>query len=394
MTDSRKAQGRPARSGRNTVGHGLLRIRIVKEPMDMTFLILVLLLLTIGLVMLFSASYANAYYIMGNSFHYISSQVLYAAMGIVAMLFISYFDYHMFHQLARPMMILSLLLLVVVFGMPPLNNAHRWIFIGSSINFQPSEIAKFAVVILFAHWISIDPRGVTTITGLVPYGAVLLILAGLLIAEPHLSATILIVGIGAVMIVLGGANLRFLISAGGLGVAAMLFLVVALGKLDRAMGRIEHWLNPFLDPRGDGFQTIQSLYSIGSGGLMGAGIGGSRQKYLFLPEPQNDFIFSIVCEELGFIGATLIILLFAVLIWRGFVIGIRAKDRFGALIAIGLTSQIALQVLLNIAVATNTIPNTGIGLPFFSYGGTSMMMLLGQIGVILSISRQTKLEKE
>ena len=149
-----------------------------------------------------------------------------------------------------------------------------------------------------------------------------------------------------------------------------------------------------MEARGDGWQTIQSLYSIGSGGLMGTGIGNSRQKYLFLPEPQNDFIFAIVCEELGFIGATLIIMLFALLIWRGFVIGMRAKDRFGSYIAFGLTAQIALQVILNIAVATNTMPNTGIGLPFFSYGGTSLMMLLGQVGVLLNISRQSKPESD
>ena len=195
------------------------------------------------------------------------------------------------------------------------------------------------------------------------------------------------------MLILGGLNLKWL---GGLiagGVPAGLLLIFIMGKWDRLMGRVTSWLNPEADARGDGWQTLQSLYSIGSGGLMGTGIGNSRQKYLFLPEPQNDYIFAIICEELGFIGATLILLLFALFIWRGFVIGARARDRFGSFLALGLTVQLALQVLLNIAVVTNTIPATGIGLPFFSYGGTSLMMVLGQVGVLLSISRQPKTEE-
>lgn len=371
------------------------RVPVERGPLDMTFLLLVLLLLTIGLVMLFSASYANAYYLMDNSFHYISRQLVFAIAGVIAMLMVSYFDYHLLHKLAYPLMGLALVLLVLVFFMRPVNNARRWIFIGNSINFQPSEIAKFAVVVLFSHWISINYKRMNTFRyGMVPFGAVLGVLAVLLIAEPHLSGTILIIALGAVMIVVGGANLKYLFLAATGGVSALLLLVVALGKLDRAMGRITHWLNPFLDARGEGFQTIQSLYAIGSGGLMGAGIGNSRQKFLFLPEPQNDFIFAIVCEELGFVGATLIILLFALLVWRGFVIGLRSKDRFGTLLAVGLTAQIGLQVILNIAVVTNTVPNTGINLPFFSYGGTGLLMLLGQIGVILAVSRQSTIEKE
>ncbi len=365
-----------------------------RGPIDLTFLILVLLLLTIGLVMLFSASYANAYYIMGDSFHYISRQLVFAVVGVVAMIAVSYFDYHILHHFAYLLMGVSIVLLIVVFAMPTINDAHRWIFIGP-INFQPSEIAKFAVVVLFSHWISIHYKKMDTFQyGVLPFCIVLGILAVLLILEPHLSGTILIVGLGAVMMVVGGTKLTWLVGGGLAGVIGGPLLVLALGKWDRAMGRIEHWLNPFLDPRGDGFQTIQSLYAIGSGGLMGAGIGNSRQKYLFLPEPQNDFIFAIVCEELGFIGAALIIILFALLIWRGYVIALRAKDRFGTLIAVGLTTQIGLQTILNIAVVTNTIPNTGIGLPFFSYGGTSLLMLLGQMGVILAISRQSNLEKE
>lgn len=368
--------------------------KVKKGAMDSTFCILVLLLLTIGLVMLFSASYANAYYYLNDSFHYISRQFIFAILGVVAMYVASHFDYHRFHSLAIPLMGISVVMLVVVFAMKPINNAHRWIFIGP-INFQPSEIAKFALVILFAHLISINYDKMDTVRyGIVPFIMIMGVLAVLLIAEPHLSATILVIGIGIIMMIIGGMELKYLFGAGGLMVVIFPVLLVALGKVDRAWGRIQHWLNPYLDARGDGFQTIQSLYAIGSGGLMGAGIGNSKQKYLFLPEPQNDFLFSIVCEELGFIGATLIIILFALLVWRGFVIALRAKDRFGTLVAVGLTVQVGLQVILNIAVVTNSIPNTGISLPFFSYGGTSLLMLLGQMGVILSVSRQSNIEKE
>ena len=364
-------------------------------PMDLTFLILVLILLTIGLIMLFSASYANAYYLMGNSFHYISRQMAFAVVGVGAMLAASKIDYHFWRRFAIPMMALSIVLLLVVFAMPPINHAHRWIFIGSSFNFQPSEVAKFAVVLLFSHLIDVNYQRMHKFEyGILPFGAILGVLAVLLIAEPHLSGTILIVGLGVIMMIVGGIRLSHLFLAGGAGGTALILLVLVLGKWDRMMGRIEHWLNPFLDPRGEGFQTIQSLYAIGSGGLLGSGIGNSRQKYLYLPEPQNDFIFSIVCEELGLIGAAIIIILFALLLWRGFVIALRAKDKFGCLMAVGLTAQVGLQTILNIAVVTNTVPNTGIGLPFFSYGGTALMMLLAQMGIVLSISRQSSLERE
>ena len=364
-------------------------------PMDLTFLILVLILLTIGLIMLFSASYANAYYLMGNSFHYISRQMAFAVVGVIAMLAASKIDYHFWRRFAIPMMALSIVLLLVVFAMPPINHARRWIFIGSSFNFQPSEVAKFAVVLLFSHLIDVNYQRMHKFEyGILPFGAILGVLAVLLIAEPHLSGTILIVGLGVIMMIVGGIRLSHLFLAGGAGGTALILLVLVLGKWDRMMGRIEHWLNPFLDPRGEGFQTIQSLYAIGSGGLLGSGIGNSRQKYLYLPEPQNDFIFSIVCEELGLIGAAIIIILFALLLWRGFVIALRAKDKFGCLMAVGLTAQVGLQTILNIAVVTNTVPNTGIGLPFFSYGGTALMMLLAQMGIVLSISRQSSLERE
>lgn len=366
----------------------------VRGGIDLTFLVLVLLLLVIGLVMMFSASYAYAYYYMNNSYHYIIRQAIWAVAGVAAMFGAAMVDYHVWHKLAWPLVLAALALLVAVYAMPAINDAHRWIFIGGQ-TFQPSELAKFALVLVFAHIISLNSDRMGSFQyGVMPFLVITGVFAVLIVFEPHLSATVLVVALAGVMMFVGGARLKWfgfagLMAAGGVGV------IMAVPKLNaRAMQRIAVWRNPFIDPQKDGFQTIQSLYAIGSGGLWGSGIGNSRQKYLFLPEPQNDFVFSVVCEELGFIGAVLIILLFALLICRGFMIAVKARDRFGTMLCVGLVAQVGLQVLLNIAVVTNTIPATGISLPFFSYGGTSLLMLLGEMGIVLSISRQTTMEKE
>lgn len=371
-------------------GFSLFNINV--GGVDLTFLILVLLLLMIGLVMLFSSSYAYAYYYFGNSFWFIRSQLMWAIIGVVLMLMVSTVQYKVLEKLAWPVMFVTVPLLIAVFFFDPINDSHRWINLGFT-TLQPSEIAKFAVVILFAHLIvAMGDQMKTFRSGILPFAGILGVIAGLMILEPHLSGTLLILSIGAIMMIVGGADLKWFVLVAVVG-AACIAVIVLTGVIEYAGGRIDVWLDPFSDPRGIGFQTIQSLYAIGSGGLMGVGIGNSRQKYLYLPEPQNDFIFSVVCEELGFIGATLIIILFALLVWRGFVIALRCKDRFGSLVAIGLTTQVGLQAILNIMVVTNTIPNTGISLPFFSYGGTSLVMLLCQMGVILSVSRETTLEK-
>ncbi|MCI8906862.1 MAG: cell division protein FtsW [Angelakisella sp.] len=369
-------------------------IKRAKGNIDLTFLVLVLTLLVCGLVLMFSASYAYAYYYEGNSFHYITRQLVWAGLGLGAMAFLSTWDYHIWHRFAWLAFGVTVVMLVIVYFMPERNGAHRWIFIAGQ-QFQPTEIAKFSVVLLFSHMISLNHDKMKTFQyGILPYGIILVIYAGLIIFEPHLSATILIMGLGVVLIFVGGASLKWfgLGMAGGVSLAAIAMMIPSINE--RAMYRINVWKDPFIDPKVAGFQTIQSLYAIGSGGLMGAGIGNSRQKYLFLPEPQNDFVFAIICEELGFVGAVLIILLFALLICRGFMIAVKARDRFGMLLATGLTAQVGIQTVLNIAVVTNTIPNTGISLPFFSYGGSALSMLLAQMGIILSISRQTALEKE
>lgn len=373
------------------------RTKVIYGPMDTTFLVIVLVLVSLGLIMMFSASYANAFYLKNNSLFYISRQLPFALMGVTIMIMASHVDYRIFKPLSLPLYGVTLVLLVVVLFMPPLNNARRWIFIGP-LNFQPSEIAKFAVVILFASLICVNFQQMKTVRyGILPFIAALAPIVLLMIREPHLSGTVLILSLGIVMMFIGGTDARWF-AAGAIvatiGIAAVIFNPDLLTSLAHYAGdRVEVWLDPFSDPKDKGFQTVQSLYAIASGGLMGTGIGASRQKYLYLPEPYNDFIFAIVCEELGFVGATLIICLFALLVWRGFVIAARCPDRFGALVAAGLTAQVGIQTLLNIAVVTNSVPNTGISLPFFSYGGTSLLMLLGEMGVILSISRTAAIQK-
>ncbi len=370
--------------------------------LDMPLLIFILVLLAIGLVMLFSASYANSYYLQGNSYYYISRQAVFAVFGVAAMLLISTFDYHSFHKLAIVIFGVSLFLLVFLLicryaHIESIANwegdATRWLNFGF-VSFQPSEIAKFALIVLFAHMISRNLDRIDTFRyGVVPYVAIMGLVAALIFLESHLSATLIILALGAIMMFVGGTKPRWFLIGGVLVAAVLLFVVVTKGGYQ--MDRIRIWLDPFssdLD-RDLTHQTRQSLYAIGSGGLLGVGLGQSRQKYLYLPAPQNDFIFAIVCEELGFVGALVIIVLFALLIWRGVYVSIHARDKFGMLLGLGITFQVGLQAVLNICVVTNTIPNTGISLPFFSYGGTALLMLLGQMGILLNISRSANVEK-
>jgi len=364
-----------------------------KNGFDMPFFTLVMLLLIIGLIMLFSASYAYAYYNnKGNSLYYISRQFVFAVIGVTAMLMISRIDYRMLHKFALPVMGLSYVLLVIVLFMPKMKGVRRWIDLGF-ITFQPSEIAKFGVILIFAHLISLNYKQMKTFKyGVLPYIVILGSVAGLMVLEPHLSGTILVVAIGVTLMFVGGTSLKWFAGVGIAGVVGLIGVILS-GKIGYAMSRLEYWIDPFSDMRGKGWQTIQSLFAIGSGGILGQGLGNSRQKFLYISEPQNDFVFAVVGEELGFVGSTIIVILFVLLVWRGFVIAMKSPDKFGSLLAVGLTIQVGLQAALNIAVVTNTIPNTGISLPFFSAGGTSLVMLLAQMGVVLSISRYASLEK-
>ena len=357
--------------------------------MDLPFLLLVLALVGAGLVMLGSASSAVALYRRGDPYAYLRPQLLYAALGIAAMWVASRVDYHIYHRLAWGLLAVSLVLLTAVLFMPEYNGCRRWLVLPGLGTLQPSEIAKFAVVLVFAHIISLNHSRMGSFgVGVLPFVLVLGVVAALMLLEPHLSGTVLILCIGAVLMFVGGTGLKWFILAGAGGAAAVGSAILIMPDLvPYAANRLSSWLDPFADPLGAGHQTIQSLYAIGSGGAAGLGLGNSRQKHLFVPEPQNDFIFSILCEELGFLGACAVILLFSALLWRGITLAAHAPDRFGALLVVGFVVQVALQAVLNIAVVTNTIPNTGISLPFFSSGGTSLMMLLGEMGIVLSVSR-------
>lgn len=369
---------------------------IKKSGLDLPFLVLVVVILMIGLVMLFSASYAYAYFNKGqDSFYFIKRQAFFAVIGIIAMIILAKIDYHWLHKIAYPVLGVAYALLVLVLLLPATNSKgiKRWIGVGA-LTFQPSEIAKFAIVLVFAHIISKYYGKMKKFKyGVLPFIVILGTIAALMLKEPHVSGTILMLLIGLILMLVGGTPVKWI--AGGLGGFAgiVAFIVLFTDKIAYAKVRLTYWLDPASDPQGNGWQTLQSLYGIGSGGLMGLGLGNSRQKYLYISEPQNDFIFAIVCEELGFIGATIVIILFLLLVWRGFVIGMRSPDKFGAMLAVGLATQVGIQALLNIAVVTNSIPNTGISLPFFSSGGTALVMLLAQMGIVLSVSRYSSVEQ-
>ena len=366
----------------------------VSGKLDITFLSFVLILFTRGLVMLFSASYAYSYEYYGNSYKFITRQALFGAVGIVIMLGISKIDYHFWRKFAWIAYAVTIIMLGVLLVLPPMvegMDVKRWIVIGP-VNFQPSEVAKFAVILLFSSLIAANQKQMKSFRFIVFLVFLLGLTCGLVVFEPHLSATVLIFAIGVVLLVVGGIPKRYIFAGAG-AAAGLGVLAVVTGFIGYVFDRIKYWLDPWADPTGLGFQTIQSLLAIGSGGILGRGIGQSRQKYLWVPEPHNDFIFSIVCEELGLIGAMVIILLFCLLVWRGFTIAMRSQDKFGSLLAIGLTFQVGLQAMLNIWVVTNTIPNTGISLPFFSYGGTSLVILLAEMGIVLSVSRGASIEK-
>ena len=372
-----------------------LNRELAKGPIDLPFCLLVLLLMGIGLVMLLSASFPSAYYDNNDPVKYFRQQGVFAIAGVAAMLFIGKINYQRFRGAAKPLLYLSIVLLVLVIipGNPialTRNNATRWLGIqNTSFQFQPSEVAKMAVVLYFSDTISKKKDKMnTTRYGVAPYVLILGVLSILMMLEPHLSGTVLLLGAGAVLMLVGGINLTWVAAAvaGAGGVAFLMFS----GVIKYGQSRLAMWQNPWLDPRGDGYQLVQSLLSIGSGGLWGVGLGRSRQKFLYLPEEHNDFIFAIVCEELGLIGATIIMLLFAALILRGYWIALHARDRFGSLLVVGITTLIAMQTFLNIGVVTGLLPTTGISLPFFSYGGTALMIQLAEMGVVLSVSRQMK----
>ena len=361
---------------------------IGRGVIDVPFLLLTLLLLAIGVIMVLSASFARAYYSSASNYnanYYFSRQLFFAVAGVAVMLLASRFPIGFYRRISGLVLLgsVALLLLVLVAG-TKVNGARRW-FEMFGVTFQPSEFAKIAVILFDAVLICRFKNKMGTFKyGVLPFGLVAGVIVGLLVLEPHLSASIIILAVTATMMFIGGTRLFWFL--GGLGLVG-LGGFAAINLLSYSSDRITAWLDPFADTSDTGYQIVQSLYAIGSGGLSGLGLGNSRQKYLYLPEEHNDFIFSVVCEELGFIGAALILVLFALLIIRGYWLAMHCRDRYSFLVCTGITTLLALQVILNVAVVTNLIPCTGISLPFFSYGGTALLLQLGEMGIILSISR-------
>ncbi len=366
---------------------------LAKGPIDLPFCLLVLLLMAIGLVMLLSASFPSAYYNNDNPTYFFVRQGVFAVMGVAAMLFIGKINYQRFRGAAKMLLYVSIFMLIlVIIPHNPMartvKGATRWLGVGDLFSFQPSEIAKMAIVIYFSDSISRKKDLMRSFRyGILPYAMILIVVAGLVLLEPHLSGALLILGVGAALMLVGGINWGWVLGAIGAAGGLMYFVLFVIGY---NTSRITYWLKPWEDARGDGYQLWQSLITIGSGGLLGVGLGKSRQKFLFLPEEHNDFIFAIICEELGLIGAAIIMLLFAALILRGYWIALHARDRFGSLLAVGVTTLIAMQTFLNIGVVTGLLPTTGISLPFFSYGGTALTIQLAEMGVVLSVSRQMR----
>lgn len=357
------------------------------EHVDLPFLILVLLLLTVGLIMLYSASFAQSEYDTGyvSSTRYFQKQAVCAAIGLAAFFFFSRIPAQVWFRLAWPIYALSIVLLlsVLVVG-EEVNGARRWINV-AGLQFQPSEIAKFTLILLFARLTrSYGPDTKKFRFGVLGFGAALLGILVPLALEKHLSAIMLMGMVAVVMMFVAGTRARWLLAGAG---AAVLFVAVYVSFMGYAGDRITAWLHPESDPGDTGYQILQSLYAIGSGGLFGLGFGKSRQKYLYLPFQYNDYIFAVICEELGFVGALAIIALFCALILRGYWIALRARDRFSTVLAAGLVTLIAVQTVLNLCVVTNLLPSTGISLPFFSYGGTALAVNLGEIGIVAQISR-------
>jgi cell division protein FtsW len=352
---------------------------------DFGFLLIVLGLIAFGLVMVFSASSESARENYGDALYFIKRQTVWAAFSIAAMLVTSRFDYKGYKKLAKVAMGLSILLLIVVLLVgTEVKGGKRWLDF-KVISFQPSELAKLAVILFFANGLSRGKKQLESFTtGFLPYMAILGLIALLLLLEPHMSATVVIVAIGMAILFAAGAKIRHIMTVVAAGIAGGVALII---YEPYRLNRVTAFLDPFQDKLGDGWQIIQSLYAIGSGGLYGVGLGRSRQKFLYIPEPHNDFIFSILCEELGFIGAASVILLFGLLIYKCVMIAINAPDTFASLVATGITALITVETVINIAVVTSSMPVTGMALPFFSYGGTSLLVHAFAMGIMLNISR-------
>lgn len=365
----------------------LHNLRTVIKEVDQLFLLAVGLLLAFGLVILFSAGSARAFATFGDSLWYFKRQLLQGVgIGVPVMLFFASVDYHAWGRWAKIFLLFSLALLVLVLipGIgTTLNGATRWLF-----GFQPSELAKYAVILWFSYSLSKNQAKMDDFkTGFLPYLMILGVFALLLLMEPHMSCTVLIVGTGFMLLIAGGARMKYIVSIGAVAVVGGGFAII---MEPYRLQRVLSFLDPFADVRGAGWQIVQSLYAIGSGGIFGLGLGQSRQKYRSLPEPQNDFIFSVLAEELGFLGAVILVALFLFFIIQGIKIALKTPDLFGKLLVTGVMGLNAIQIIINIAVVTSSMPVTGMPLPFFSFGSTALICTLAGMGIVLNVSRQAQ----
>ena len=359
----------------------------LKNPIDFTLLITILLLLSIGLIMVLSASSPSALSTTDSSYTYFYKQAIFAVAGLFMMWVISNIDYRFYQKYYKLAYIIAFLsLLAVLFIGKTINGAKRWIYLTETLSFQPSEFVKLLMIIFYAGILvknrdELNKYGKGFLKHIIMLAPIIL----LLILQPHFSASIVIIGIVSIMMIIAGCKFWHFLSTGAvIGIPGIIVLILTSAY---RLERVVTFLDPWKDATDSGWQVIQSLYAIGSGGLFGAGLGESKQKYLYIPEPHNDFIFSILGEELGFIGCAIVIILFAIFIWRGILIAMKSPDMFGSLIAVGITIQVAIQVIINIAVVTSSMPATGMPLPFFSYGGTSLFILLCEMGILLNISK-------
>ena len=373
--------------------HGWRKLMKNKRPFDFWIFAVVILLLSFGTIMVFSSSYYTSIKLYGEAFYFLRQQLLYMGVSIVVLLFTANFDYRKLGKISPILLGISiaLLILVLIPGIgKSFNGAQRWLGVGTK-TIQPSELAKLSLIMFLSFSLSKRADVLKSFfKGLVPYLLIIGLVGGLVVIEPHLSGALIIVLTGCVILLCAGAKIsHFAILATPFAAAAFVLMTFVSYRADRIMA----WMDPFKYERDEGWQIVQSLLAIGSGGFFGKGLGQSMQKYLYIPEPYNDYIFAVLAEELGFIGTFVVMLLFMVFIWRGIKVAMNAPDLFGSLLAIGITSLITIQFLFNVAVVTNSIPSTGISLPFFSAGGTSLVFLMFGVGVLLNISRYSKYER-
>ncbi|CDX03028.1 stage V sporulation protein E [Desulfitobacterium hafniense DP7] len=357
---------------------------------DLVLLGAILALLTIGIVMVYSSSAVKGYVMYDDPYHFLKMEVMWVVAGLVAMILAMTLDLDLMRRWAKPALIIAIVLLIMV-KIPGIgrrvNGADRWIGLGP-LSIQPSEVIKLAMVLVMANILAIDPHKIRSFRhGLLPVLGLLGLVAGLIMLQPDLGTTLVIAGVTFFMLIAAGARASHIIGLGGAGVGLVVAAIIAEPY---RMNRIFAFLDPWVDPSGKGYQTIQALLALGPGGLFGLGLGQSKQKFLYLPENHTDFIFAMIGEELGFVGATLVILLFFLFAWRGFRVAMGAPDAFTGFLAVGLTGMVCIQAMINMGVVSGVLPVTGITLPFLSYGGTSLVFTMLGVGVLLNISRESR----